>query len=334
MTLIEAIKKVLSDANKPLHVCDITKEIIAQKLSTLKGKTPEATVAARLYMDIKKQGNKSYFIKVGKSPIFTLNGSKKTGIEIFPEKITKSTAKNIKSFLDAAEIILKKQSNKEPMHYGDITNIALKEGLINTTGKTPDATMNAQLVTDIKRAEAMGMESRFSRTSRGYYALTAWVGKELPKKIALHNEEVRKKLLEKLMALKPIEFEELIKELLPQMGFESVELTPATSDGGIDVRGVFQLSNVLKIKMAVQVKRWKNKVQRPTVQQVRGSLDIHEQGLIITTSNFSTGAIEEAQKIGKTPIGLMNGEQLVGLLMEYNLGVKRTPHDIFELSEF
>ena len=38
--------------------------------------------------------------------------------------------------------------------------------------------------------------------------------------------------------------------------------------------------------MAVQVKRWgiKNNVSSPVVQQVRGSLGIHKQSLIITTS--------------------------------------------------
>ena len=85
--------------------------------------------------------------------------------------------------------------------------------------------------------------------------------------------------------------------------------------------------------MAVQVKRWKGNIQSPTVQQVRGSLGAHEQGLIITTSDFSTGAIKEANQSDKTPVGLMNGEQLVSLLMEYNIGVRRMSHDLFELEE-
>lgn len=78
---------------------------------------------------------------------------------------------------------------------------------------------------------------------------------------------------------------------------------------------------------------WKNNIQSPTVQQVRGSLGVHEQGLIITTSDFSTGAIEEANQPDKTPVGLMNGQQLVNLLMEYNIGVRRMSHDLFELEK-
>jgi len=87
--------------------------------------------------------------------------------------------------------------------------------------------------------------------------------------------------------------------------------------------------------MAVQVKKWKlkNNIQAPVVQQVRGSLGAHEQGLIITTSDFSAGAIKEAAQPDKTPIALMNGEQLVMLLMEHGIGVHRSTPDLFEIDE-
>jgi restriction system protein len=84
--------------------------------------------------------------------------------------------------------------------------------------------------------------------------------------------------------------------------------------------------------MAVQVKRWKNNIQTPTVQQVRGALGTHEQGLIITTSDFSSGAQTEAERPNAVPVGLMHGEQLVALLVEHDIGVRRTAHDLLELS--
>ena len=106
-------------------------------------------------------------------------------------------------------------------------------------------------------------------------------------------------------------------------------------DGGIDVRGTLVVGDVVRIKMAVQVKKWKlkNNILAPVVQQVRGSLGAHEQGLIITTSDFSAGAIKEAAQPDKTPIALMNGEQLVMLLMEHGIGVHRSTPDLFEIDE-
>jgi restriction system protein len=133
----------------------------------------------------------------------------------------------------------------------------------------------------------------------------------------------------------PAEFEELIGRLLAELGFEGVEVTRRSGDGGIDVRGTLVVGDVIRTQMAVQVKRWKTKthVQAPVVQQVRGSLGTHEQGLIITTSDFSVGAKREAERSNAVPVGLMNGEKLVELLAEHQVGVKREAHDLFDLEE-
>jgi restriction system protein len=72
-------------------------------------------------------------------------------------------------------------------------------------------------------------------------------------------------------------------------------------------------------------------VQAPVVQQVRGSLGTHEQGLIITTSDFSTGARKEADRPNAVPVGLMNGEKLVELLAQHRIGVTRQSYDLFDL---
>lgn len=83
--------------------------------------------------------------------------------------------------------------------------------------------------------------------------------------------------------------------------------------------------------MAIQVKRWKNNIQAPTVQQVRGALGTHEQGLIITISGFSSAAQSEMERPRAVPVGLMNGEQPVALPVEHNIGVQRTTRNLIEL---
>ncbi len=54
---------------------------------------------------------------------------------------------------------------------------------------------------------------------------------------------------------------------------------------------------------------------------------------IITTSDFSAGARKEAARTDATPVALMNGEQLMILLVENQIGVERRAHDIVELDE-
>lgn len=50
-------------------------------------------------------------------------------------------------------------------------------------------------------------------------------------------------------------------------------------------------------------------------------------------SDFSRGAVGEAAQADKTPIALMNGKQLMILLMEHGIGVQRSAPDLFELDE-
>ena len=221
------------------------------------------------------------------------------------------------------------------MHYKEITEKALQKGWLATVGKTPEASMCAQVITDIKRKQKRGERPRFVQHGRGYVGLSKWMGRGLAFQIEQHNNQVRKALRKRLLAMKPDEFEELVSQLLAEMGFEMVEVTKLSGDGGIDVRGTLVVGDVVRIKMAVQAKKWKlkNNILAPVVQQVRGSLGAHEQGLIITTSDFSVGAVKEAAQTDKTPIALMNGEQFVLLLMEHGIGVHRSTPDLFEMAD-
>ena len=85
--------------------------------------------------------------------------------------------------------------------------------------------------------------------------------------------------------------------------------------------------------MAVQAKRWKNNVQAPMVQQLRGSLGAHEQGLIITTSGFSQGAKREANRADAAPVALIDGEQLAALMAEHQIGARVTSYELYTLEE-
>lgn len=63
-------------------------------------------------------------------------------------------------FKDVAYQILNEVG--KPLHSKEIANIALKKGWLKTAGKTPEATMNAQLVVDINKN---GSKSRFIKTA-------------------------------------------------------------------------------------------------------------------------------------------------------------------------
>jgi len=70
------------------------------------------------------------------------------------------------SFKDIAYQILKEVG--KPLHSKEITKIALDRGWLKTAGKTPEATMNAQLVVDINSKKE---KSRFTKTSPSTFGL-------------------------------------------------------------------------------------------------------------------------------------------------------------------
>ncbi|MCS6844126.1 MAG: restriction endonuclease [Caldilineales bacterium] len=224
------------------------------------------------------------------------------------------------TYLDAAYTILKTAG--QPLRYEEITERAVARGLISPQGPTPDATMASRLYTD-----TLQEGSRFVRAGKGTFGLAEWRPKGIDAHAAEINTATRQRLRELVLAMPPERFEVLIRELLIRMGFDenTVQVTPYSGDGGIDVTGVYRAAGLTEVNAAVQVKRWKGSVGAPTVTQLRGSLQVHQQGIIITTGDFSKAARAEAAAANKTRIGLINGDELIELLVKHQVGVvKRT----------
>ncbi len=74
-------------------------------------------------------------------------------------------------------------------------------------------------------------------------------------------------------------------------------------------------------------------VRTNLVSEKRGSLGVLELGLIITTSNFSKGALKEAARADAASIEFMNGDQLFLLLSEHRVGVSSKSSDLLKINE-
>ena len=220
-------------------------------------------------------------------------------------------------FKDAAYEILKIAG--EALHYNQITEMVLERGFIVTMGKTPSRTMGAALYTDTLKPD-----SRFKRgEKKGTFQVNDVHLSEIQQKVEDIKTKVGRDLLRLLHQITPDKFEELILSLLVEMGFEETERTAFANDQGVDVRGVLRTNTISSIRVAIQAKRWTSNVGAPVVRNLRGSLNSAdgEQGIIITPSDFTSGAITESQITGRVPISLINGKKLIGLLIEYRVGV-------------
>lgn len=129
----------------------------------------------------------------------------------------------------------------------------------------------------------------------------------------------RKALLKQLLKLTPNEFERLCARVMTAMGVHDVEATPPTNDAGVDVRGVLVIEDLIRIRVAVQVKRYTGNVSRPEVQKLRGSLSHGEVGWFMTTGDYSSGAREEAINTTRQPISLISGLEVADLVLKYSV---------------
>lgn len=145
-------------------------------------------------------------------------------------------------------------------------------------------------------------------------------------------------LIEKLLQIPPGAFERLCQRLLREQGFIDVEVTGKSGDGGIDGHGVIRLASLISFPVVFQCKRFTGSVSASTLRDFRGAMAGRaDKGLVITTGTFTQAAKKEAFRDGVPPIDLINGETLVGLLKQAELGVKitrRTVEDIEINTEF
>jgi restriction system protein len=148
-----------------------------------------------------------------------------------------------------------------------------------------------------------------------------------------HQTDHRASLLQTIKTLPPRGFEELCRYLLLESGFEEVSVTGRSGDGGIDGHGVLRVSKLVSMKVLFQCKRYAESVGPSVVRDFRGSLAGRaEKGIILTTGYFSSAAEQEARREGVVPVELVDGERLVELFEEMEIGLKN-PRSVYDVDD-
>lgn len=204
LSFIKAAHKILKNNDKPMSAKEITKIALERNLIQTSGKTPAASMGAQIYMDIKRNGDKSIFVKMERG---------KFGLKEWQNLKRKQKFFRTGSFKNAAYHVLKAENR--PLSIQEITAIAKKGNLLTTTGKTPEATMGAQLYMDIKNS---GNQSHFVQLGKNKFGLREWG-------IEVLKNEIEKQKKERLVFDKkrsivgdPINFEGLIYGPLNENG--------------------------------------------------------------------------------------------------------------------
>jgi restriction system protein len=144
--------------------------------------------------------------------------------------------------------------------------------------------------------------------------------------------DYRTEVLSVLRALPAEGFERLCQRLLRESGFEQVVVTGRSGDGGIDGIGVLQLNPFVSFNVLFQCKKYTGTVTPSQIRDFRGAMQGRaDKGIILTTGSFTVEAKKEARRDGAPPIELVDGDDLIKLLANLELGLKpRTTYDLDE----
>lgn len=134
-----------------------------------------------------------------------------------------------------------------------------------------------------------------------------------------HHYDPYTTVLEQILELSASDFEVLVGHLLTALGFDGSEVTGKPGDGGIDARGVLNVSGLAQMDFYVQAKRYKigTKISATVVKALRASIPNQAFGAFISTADYQKAAYDVASEKGFPPIGLINGSQLVDLLIKH-----------------
>jgi len=143
-------------------------------------------------------------------------------------------------------------------------------------------------------------------------------------------------LLERMRAIDPGAFENLIVNLLSRMGYgysdDAGRAVGRSGDDGVD--GVINLDPLGVDQVYVQAKRYQetSPIGSGAIRDFYGALGLKDvtKGIFVTTSAFTPKAEETARKLGARLV-LIDGPELARLMVAHEVGCRVT--SVFKVSE-
>lgn len=189
-----------------------------------------------------------------------------------------------------------------------------------------------------QRLEELGERTRFLTSrdgeERGWVRLReasefarGSAASEIESRVHKQNEAVGEEIRAWLQRMDWRTFEStFLTRVLEALGFQDVQVTQATRDGGADARVVYQ-RGVVGARAIVSAKRWTARtVPVDEVRMMRGIKGEEDTAIIVTTGRFSADAQNEA-KPGQNQrvVYLIDGEKLIDVCKRHQIGVKMVP---------
>lgn len=263
--------------------------------------------------------------------------------------------------VDALREVLKDNTS---LTYKEAYEEILKRNLYEFGAKQPESVVNAKL-----RRHCEGLEFPSSspvkyfkivgqKGSRNLYALVETDINSVPKSAEkseqtkddllpeekinesylLYKNSLKTQLLNQILNCHPSFFEQLVLNLLLEMGYgfdsQSGKVTGKSHDGGID--GIIYEDTLGLSKIYIQAKRYgvKNNISEDLIKHFYASMQGVNKGIFITTSSFTSNAKKFINEQKDRTIILIDGEHLVDLMIKYGIGLEKVrTYVVYKLKE-
>lgn len=153
-----------------------------------------------------------------------------------------------------------------------------------------------------------------------------------------YKSNLKRQILDHIMECHPSFFEQLVVNLLLEMGYGSDELSGRvlgkSHDGGID--GVIYEDKLGLSKIYIQAKRndTGNTIGRPLLQAFVGAMQDVQKGVFITTSSFTKEARSYAESQQQKSLKLIDGDLLAELMIKYGIGLEKVQtYIVYKINE-
>lgn len=127
------------------------------------------------------------------------------------------------------------------------------------------------------------------------------------------------------------DFEEFLKIYLGKLGFDEIQITKRSRDGGVDLiavrSGIGNFSDADAVNYYIQAKRYKDskKIKVNAIRELKGVIPFGHKGMLITTSAFTKDAEKESVNDISKPVILVDGKMLLRSCIEKGIGFMYEP---------
>ncbi len=142
-----------------------------------------------------------------------------------------------------------------------------------------------------------------------------------------YKKGLKKQLISRILECHPSFFENLVVNLLLEMGYgvdnQSGKVLGKSHDGGID--GVIYEDRLGLSKIYIQAKRYeqRNTVGRQMLQSFVGAMQNVQKGVFITTSSFTKEAMDYSENQQQKSLKLIDGDLLADFMIKYGIGLEK-----------